>query len=448
MSKSKTQTVFICQACGAQTAKWQGKCQNCEAWNSFKEEVVQKKSTTQSTAATRAVPLGEATHTSVKRWKTGFETFNTVLGGGVVPGSVVLLGGDPGIGKSTLMRQVVFALTQRVVYVSGEESIEQIKLQTDRLGLQSDQAWLLSENCVETLLQEVQTYQPHVVVIDSIQTLHSVDVEGSAGSVSQVRACTLHLVEYAKKHHVATFLIGHVNKAGLLAGPKVLEHMVDTVLQFEGERRSLYRVLRTQKNRFGSNLALGMYSMEQNGLKEVLSPSKALLSSVLPDESGNAIAVVLESNRPVLVEVQALVSVATYSSVQRLATGMDTKRLFILVALLESKAGLAFGKYDVFVNITGGLRVEDPAIDLALCMALVSALLNKPLPSKTVYSAEMGLNSELRPVPAIEARLKEAQNMHYDRLVCSAFGLQQKLAALCPKKRITEVIDTVLGASA
>ena len=438
---SKPQSVWVCQSCGTQAARWEGKCNACGSWNSFVEEVVERAVRQASGAASQAVLLKEAGKLSIDRWESGFTLFDNVLGGGIVPGSVVLLGGEPGIGKSTLMRQVLFSLDKRILYASGEESIEQIKLQTDRLGITHDTVWLLSENSLDTILAEVRNHKPNILVIDSIQTLHSEDIDAGAGSISQVRGCGLRLAAYAKKHQVATFLVGHVNKAGMLAGPKVLEHMVDTVLHFEGERKSLYRVLRTQKNRFGSSLAMGLYAMGEQGLQEVLSPSKALLNNALPHESGNAVAVVIEGNKPLLIEVQALVGVATYGVVQRVATGMSTNRLHLLLALLEKKAALAFSKKDVFVNITGGVRIEDTAVDLAICMALVSSLWNRPVPQRIAFCAEIGLNGELRPVSALDARLKEAQGMEYKHIVCSAFGAVKKHPSIHPYSKISAVIE-------
>ena len=427
--KKPTKTL-VCQQCGSQTAKWQGKCPSCGAWNSFVEEYLdgsQDKEALEDYAegGNEAQRIEDISTEALVRHPTHLEGFDSLLGGGLVPGSVVLLGGEPGAGKSTLLLEVLLGMEKTVLYVSGEESISQLKLQIHRLGLEERKGgitWLLSETGLERILQSAKKHRPSLLAIDSIQTLHSLHLDAGAGSISQVRNCTMRLIRYAKATHTTVFLIGHITKEGHLAGPKVIEHMVDTVFQLEGERKSMYRILRAHKNRFGAVFGLCMYRMEKTGMKEVRHPSSALLSHSLENASGNAIACVLEGNRAWLLEVQALVSEKTYSTVQRLAHGVDTGRLYMLLALMEKKIGMPFNRYDVFVNLAGGFRMEDTAMDLAICMALVSSLSNTPLPNDTAYACEVGLSGELRPVMGIKERCDELQSMHYKRLVISGFG--------------------------
>jgi DNA repair protein RadA/Sms len=435
---AKARTVFFCQNCGAQSAKWIGRCPSCGEWNTYVEEVVQKEAAPAAGSwkpastvpggnlqkAAKSRPLADIQHEEEPRILTPDGELNRVLGGGLVPGSLVLIGGEPGIGKSTLMLQIALALKKlKVLYVSGEESEAQIKMRAERLADgQHPGCYILTETNTQNIFRQIDQVQPNVVVIDSIQTMHSTLVESGAGSVSQVRECTAELLKYAKETSVPVLLIGHITKDGSIAGPKILEHMVDTVLQFEGDRHLSYRILRTIKNRFGSTSELGIYEMQGTGLRQVSNPSEILLSQRAESLSGMAIGATLEGNRPLLVEVQALVTPATYGTPQRSSTGFDSKRLQMLLAVLEKRAGLRLGQHDVFLNIAGGLRLDDPALDAAVCAAVVSSLNDLPIPGDVCLAAEVGLSGEMRAVPRLDQRLAEAEKLGFKEMYVSQFN--------------------------
>ncbi|MEM9674380.1 MAG: DNA repair protein RadA [Bacteroidota bacterium] len=439
MAKSKTKTIYVCQECGATSPKWQGRCPSCGAWNSYVEEVIQKETQTptwrsnkpKEKVATRPVPLQEIEFQQEFRTGTQDAELNRVLGGGIMPGSLVLIGGEPGIGKSTLMLQIAASLPQKVLYVSGEESSQQIKMRAERLAASKNQpsCYILCETSLATIFKQIEQLQPDIVIIDSIQTLQSAHIESVAGSVSQVRECTGELMKFAKESNTPVFLIGHITKEGSIAGPKVLEHMVDTVLQFEGDRHLSYRILRTIKNRFGSTSELGIYEMLDSGLRQVSNPSEILISQREGELSGITIGATMEGNRPLLIEIQSLVSSAAYGTPQRSATGYDARRLNMLLAVLEKRVGYRLGTQDVFLNMAGGLKVEDPAIDLAICASLVSSFLDVPISSRICFAAEVGLGGEIRAVNRIESRISEAEKLGFEEIFISKFntkGLDQK----------------------
>ncbi len=435
---AKTKTVYVCQNCGASSPKWAGKCSSCGEWNTYVEEIVSKntapagwqQNSGSSKAAARPVPIHEITYTSESRVASGDAELDRVLGGGIMPGSLVLIGGEPGIGKSTLMLQIALMLSkQRVLYVSGEESNQQIKMRAERLQKvlnhpPSADCHILGETSVPLIFQQVAALAPQVLVIDSIQTLQSDRVESAAGSVSQVRECTAQLMKFAKQSNTPVFLIGHITKDGSIAGPKVLEHMVDTVLQFEGDRHMSYRILRTTKNRFGSTAELGIYEMRDTGLRQVTNPSEILISQRESDLSGVTIGATVEGNRPLLIEIQSLVSTATYGTPQRSSTGFDAKRLNMLLAVLEKRVGYRLGVQDVFLNIAGGLKVEDPAIDLAVCASLVSSFLDTPISSRACFAAEVGLGGEIRAVNRVENRISEAEKLGFEDIYVSKYNMK------------------------
>jgi DNA repair protein RadA/Sms len=431
---AKTKTTFFCQECGYESAKWLGKCPSCQAWNSFVEERVVKDTNSQaswvkasplSKKETRPRKINEIEANAEERWLTPDAELNRVLGGGIVPGSLVLIGGEPGIGKSTLMLQLALQLkSKKVLYVSGEESAQQIKMRADRLASQSDNCYILTETATQSILTQMETLQPDLLIVDSIQTLHSSLVESPAGSVSQVRQCAAELMQIAKDSEIPVFLIGHITKEGSLAGPKVLEHMVDTVLQFEGDRHLTYRILRTTKNRFGSTSELGIYEMSGNGLREVSNPSEILISQKESHQSGAAIGAMLEGNRPLLIEIQSLVSTSAYGTPQRSATGFDPRRMNMLLAVLEKRVGFRLGMQDVFLNMAGGLKVEDPAIDLPVCVSIVSGMEEISVSDKVCFAAEIGLGGELRTVNRLENRISEAEKLGFEAIYVSKFGLK------------------------
>lgn len=419
MAKPKEKSVWLCTECGNDSPKWEGRCPVCGAWNSMVEEKV--KSTRQG--ATKS-PLGR-TPESVPRKVSEIETvaeprihmpseeLNRVLGGGLVPGSMVLIGGEPGIGKSTLVLQNILAIkSRRMLYVSGEESAMQIKLRADRLGRMSDNCYVVTETSLESIFAHIEKVQPELLIVDSIQTIASDDIESSAGSVSQVRECAARLLRYAKQTGVPVMLIGHINKEGSLAGPKVLEHIVDAVLQFEGDRQYMYRILRAIKNRFGNTSELGIYEMCQRGLREVTNPSEMLVSQHDGQQlSGCAVGVTIEGARPFLIEAQALVSTAAYGTPQRSVTGFDSKRMNMLLAVLEKRVGFKLAQKDVFLNIAGGLKVADPALDLAVIAAILSSNVDMAIPAGVCLSGEVGLSGEIRPVTRMEQRVREAEKL-------------------------------------
>ncbi|GIV39531.1 MAG: DNA repair protein RadA [Thermonema sp.] len=409
-----------------------GRCPSCGEWNTFVEEITtttqEKNEWRQSSSkqiANKARKLQEISYESRRRIEVADRELSRVLGGGIVPGSLVLIGGEPGIGKSTLMLQLALSLAQlKVLYVSGEESEQQIKMRAERLAVHSDRCFILAETSTQNIFKQIEAIEPDLVIIDSIQTLHSALLDSAAGSVSQVRQCTAEVMKFAKESNTPVFLVGHITKEGSLAGPKVLEHMVDTVLQFEGDRHMTYRILRTIKNRFGSTSELGIYEMRADGLREVSNPSEILLSQREEELSGVAIGSTIEGNRPLLVEVQSLVSHATYGTPQRSSTGFDAKRMNMLLAVLEKRAGFRLGDQDVFLNIAGGLRVEDPAIDLAVCCSIASSYEEIVLPPTICFAGEVGLGGEVRAVAKIEQRIAEAEKLGFRTIVTSKYNLK------------------------
>jgi len=437
---SKTRVAYFCQSCGYESAKWLGKCPSCSQWNTFVEEVLEKdnkaipnwkSASTTLQRANKPVQVADITFSEENRLITPDKEFNRVLGGGVVAGSLVLIGGEPGIGKSTLMLQLALNMPKiRVLYVSGEESERQIKMRAERLiavGSQKSEVgkgcFILTETSTQNIFKQIEELEPDLVVIDSIQTLHSAHIESTPGSVSQVRECTAEMLRFAKESGTPVFLIGHITKDGMIAGPKILEHMVDTVLQFEGDRHHVYRILRTVKNRFGSASELGIYEMLGEGLREVSNPSEILLSQRDEALSGITISTTLEGMRPMMIETQALVSPSPYGTPQRTATGFDTRRMSMLLAVLEKRCGFNLGAKDVFLNITGGIRVEDPAIDLGLAAAVISSHEDIPIPFKTCFAGEIGLSGEIRAVNRVEQRIAEAQKLGFEQIFISKYNL-------------------------
>lgn len=424
----KTKTTFFCQNCGAQFPKWVGKCTSCNEWNTIVEEVIQKennkswKGPKTDKKSTKAIKLGEITAVNEERIGTRNNELNRVLGGGLVKGSVVLLGGEPGIGKSTLLLQIALRMKNKVLYVSGEESMTQIKLRADRLENFNENCLILTETKTQQIFTIAQDTAPEVIVIDSIQTLHTDYIEASPGSISQIRETTSELIKYAKETDTPVILIGHITKEGNIAGPKILEHMVDVVLQFEGDRNHTYRILRAQKNRFGSTAELGIYEMQHTGLREVDNPSEILISEKDADLTGTAISATLEGMRPLMIEVQSLVSTAVYGTPQRSCTGYNIKRLNMLLAVLEKRAGFKLGAKDVFLNIAGGLRVEDPAIDLAVVSAVLSSNNEISIPPNICFAAEVGLAGEIRAISRVEQRIQEAEKLGFERIILSKFS--------------------------
>ncbi|MBS1952020.1 MAG: DNA repair protein RadA [Cytophagales bacterium] len=430
---SKNKTVFFCQSCGYESAKWLGKCPSCNSWNSFVEEVVTKNETTRNEWRTDSAKskiikpkkLTEIESAHEVRIITPDHELNRVLGGGIVPGSLVLIGGEPGIGKSTLMLQAGLALKLlKILYVSGEESEQQIKMRAQRLSPETlaENFFILTETNTKNIFSAIEDVGPQLVVIDSIQTLYSPVMDSVAGSIGQVRQCTGELMKFAKETNTPVFLVGHITKDGSLAGPKVLEHMVDTVLQFEGDRHLAYRILRTTKNRFGSTSEIGIYEMLGNGLREVSNPSEILISQKAGQLSGATIGATIEGNRPLLIEIQSLVSTASYGTPQRTPNGFDQKRLNMLLAVLEKRCGFRVGTQDVFVNMAGGIYVEDPAIDLALCVSVISSMEEIPVNDKICFAAEVGLGGELRAVNRIDQRISEAEKLGFEKIYVSRFS--------------------------
>ena len=423
---SKTKTTFICQNCGAQSPKWIGKCNACGEWNTFLEEIiVDKKSTASLQVKGNLKPLllSEIDLSQQERISTGNDEFDRVVGGGLVPGGLILLGGEPGIGKSTLVLQIALHLSQlKVLYISGEESLQQLKMRANRLKGKQSNCLFLCETSLENILMYLESEKPDLVIIDSIQTVATEMAESSPGSVTQIRECTAGIMKVAKRDQIAVILIGHINKEGSLAGPKVLEHIVDTVLQFEGDRNYLFRILRSVKNRFGSTAELGIFEMRQDGLHEVINPSEMLLSSHNDGLSGTSTAATMEGMRSFLIEVQALVSSAAYGNPQRSATGFDLRRMNMLLAVLEKRAGFKLMTKDVFLNIAGGLRVDDPAMDLAVIAAVLSSNFDVAIGKQIAFAGEIGLTGEIRPVNRIEQRIAEAQKLGFKEIYLSKYN--------------------------
>lgn len=434
---SKVKTAFFCQNCGYESVKWVGQCPSCAQWNTFVEELLQKdngkkengwKDYHEEKRKTRTISLHEIKTSEEKRLLTPDPELNRVLGGGIVPGSLVLIAGEPGIGKSTLFLQIGLMLKDvSVLYISGEESEQQIKMRADRLtGTNASNAaknfYLLTETSIEIIFQEIKKLKPQVVIVDSIQTLHTALIDSSPGSVSQIRECAAEFQRFAKETDIPVFLIGHITKDGSIAGPKILEHMVDTVLQFEGDRHYAYRILRTLKNRFGSTSELGIYEMTDAGMRGVLNPSELLITQKEDQLSGIAIAATIEGLRPLLIEVQALVTPSIYGTPQRTVSGFDLRRLQLLLAVLEKRGGFHFGVKDVFLNIAGGLKVEDPSIDLAVLCALLSSYEDVPLSQHICFAGEVGLSGEIRAVNRIEQRIAEAEKLGFEKIIVSKYS--------------------------
>jgi DNA repair protein RadA/Sms len=426
----QVKTVWFCNNCGAESPKWAGRCPQCGEWNTMVEEKARPASSKSSTFATsrcsQPQPISKVETVSETRIHMPSEELNRVLGGGLVAGSLVLIGGEPGIGKSTLVLQNILSIhSKRILYVSGEESTSQLKMRADRIGRLNDNCYIVCDTSLENILEYAESMKPEIMIVDSIQTIASDAIESSAGSVSQVRECAAQLLRFAKSTNTPTILIGHINKEGSIAGPKVLEHIVDAVLQFEGDRHYLYRILRSIKNRFGSTSELGIYEMVQNGLREVTNPSELLLSQSGEAElSGTSIGVALEGIRPFLIETQALVSTAAYGTPQRSVTGFDAKRMNMLLAVLEKRVGFKLAQKDVFLNIAGGLKVNDPALDLSVICAILSSNVNIAIPRNICMAGEIGLTGEIRPITRIEQRILEAEKLGFSSIIVPRHNLK------------------------
>lgn len=451
---SKAKTIFFCQNCGAQSVKWIGKCPSCGEWNTFVEEVVHHDRGDDRSAGRKVQEpklITEINWSDQQRISTADQELDRVLGGGLVPGSLVLVGGEPGIGKSTLMMQVALRMEgKRILYVSGEESDQQLRMRGNRLGIKNKSCFILTETSIQSVLHQIDKVKPDLVIVDSIQTLQTDAVDSAQGSVSQVRECAAELQKHAKATGMPVILIGHITKEGYLAGPKVLEHMVDTVLQFEGDRHHVYRILRATKNRFGSVSELGIYEMQGNGLREVSNPSEILLSQRDEELSGVVIAATIEGLRPMLIETQALVSTAAYGTPQRSATGFDVRRMNMLLAVLEKRSGFRLGMKDVFLNIAGGIKVDDPAIDLAVICAILSSNADIPVDKNVCFAAEVGLSGEIRAVNRIESRILEAEKLGFEKIVISGYNrrnldVKKFSIRIVPARRIEEVYALLFG---
>ena len=451
---SKVKTAFYCQNCGTQHAKWQGQCNSCKKWNTLTEEVIEKgdnkswKSENKSRVVSKPIKVQEIEISSESRIDTHDAELNRVLGGGIIPGALMLLGGEPGIGKSTLLLQIAMTIGHKVLYVSGEESQQQIKIRADRMNTSSENCYILSETKTQHIFSQIEALEPQLVIIDSVQTLHTDYIDSGPGSISQIKECTAEFIRFAKETHVPVFLVGHITKDGQIAGPKILEHMVDVVLHFEGDRNHIYRILRTQKNRFGATSEIGIYEMQSQGLRAVSNPSELLISEKDEKLSGHAIAATIEGIRPLMIEIQALVSTAVYGTPQRTTTGYNTKRLNMLLAVLEKRAGFALGTKDVFINITGGITIVDPAIDLAVIVAILSSYHDTDVPDNFCFAAEVGLSGEIRPVPKTEQRVQEAAKLGFNTIVISKFakiGKPNGSINVLAVSKIEALVSTLFG---
>ena len=451
---SKVKTSFFCQSCGSQHTQWQGQCNSCKQWNTLTEEVVNKPDKKNWSRNNKVITISKPQKinqielSSESRIKTSDAELNRVLGGGIIPGALMLLGGEPGIGKSTLLLQIAMTMNFKVLYVSGEESQRQIKIRSNRMDINSDQCYILSETKTQNIFSQIEILAPELVIIDSVQTLHTDFIDTSPGSVSQIKESTIEFIKFAKETHVPVFLVGHITKDGQIAGPKILEHMVDVVLNFEGDRNHIYRILRTQKNRFGPTSEIGIYEMQTKGLRSVSNPSELLISEKDGNMSGHAIAATIEGIRPLMIEIQALVSTAVYGTPQRTTSGYNTKRLNMLLAVLEKRAGFALGTKDVFINITGGITVADPAIDLAVIAAILSSYHDIDLSENFCFAAEVGLSGEIRPVPRTEQRIQEASKLGFETIVISKFAKiekQNKYIKVLAVSKIEALIKKLFG---
>jgi DNA repair protein RadA/Sms len=452
---SKIKTTFFCQNCGAQYAKWQGQCNSCKEWNTIAEEIIQKEekaswkpTSTESKRVSKPLKIKEIDSTQEVRMDSTDGELNRVLGGGIVPGSLILLGGEPGIGKSTLLLQISLKLPYKTLYVSGEESQKQIKMRAERINPNSDNCYILTETKTQNIFRHIVETEPDIVIIDSIQTLHTDYIESTAGSISQIRETTAELIKFAKETNIPVILIGHITKDGNIAGPKILEHMVDTVLQFEGDRNHVYRILRSLKNRFGSTAELGIYEMQGSGLREVSNPSEILISHREEELSGTAIASTLEGMRPLMIEIQALVSTAVYGTPQRSTTGYNAKRLNMILAVLEKRAGFRLGTKDVFLNVTGGISVDDPAIDLAVVAAILSSNEDIAVGKEVCFAGEVGLSGEIRPVNRVEQRIQEAEKLGFATIFVSKYNkiaIKNPLIKIVLVSKIEEVVEQLFG---
>jgi DNA repair protein RadA/Sms len=455
-AQTKKQKVhFTCQSCGYVSLRWIGRCPECSSWNSFIEEHVPLqtgKRQVYKTEAAKPLPLDKISYDQQQRITAKGQEFNRVLGGGIVCGSLILVGGDPGIGKSTLMLQEGVALAKKeasVLYVSGEESVRQTKLRAQRLGIDSQDLYILAETNLFEILSSIENLNPKLVIVDSIQTIYNSDFESSPGSISQVRECALEFLQVAKKNNIPIFLIGHVTKEGYIAGPKVLEHMVDVLLHFEGDRDHVYRILRSVKNRFGSTREIGVFEMTEKGLQEVTNPSKLFLSQRKENISGSSVICTIEGTRPFLVEIQALVSPTSYGLPQRTTSGIDNKRLALLLAVLEKRGGLRLGAYDVFVNAVGGVRIDEPSADLGIVVSISSSFKNQVVEQETVIIGEVGLGGEIRAVPQIEKRIEEAAKLGFKKALIPKYNFKglPKISSLnlVPVDKIEEALEEVLN---
>ena len=440
---------FFCKNCGAEHNQWQGQCKICKEWNTVTEEVIHKNiskdwKTDNLTKAIKPIRMDKIGLKETSRIKTGDDEFDRVLGGGVVPGGVVLLGGEPGIGKSTLLLQIALQINNKVLYISGEESQQQIKSRAKRMGLSEESCYVLCETNIQLIFLQIQSLTPDIIIVDSIQTLHDSDVDNAAGSITQIRSVASELISFAKSTNIPVILIGHITKDGTIAGPKILEHMVDTVIQFEGDRNHVYRILRVQKNRFGATSEIGIYEMIQKGLRQVKNPSEVLISEKEKTLSGHAIAATIEGIRPLMIEVQALVSTAVYGTPQRSCTGFNSKRLNMLLAVLEKRAGFNLVSKDVFINITGGISVVDPALDLAVIAAILSSCHDIPISQKLCFASEIGLSGELRPISKTNQRIQEAEKLGFEGIFISSytkFSSQQNKIKLHQLSKVESLVN-------
>lgn len=453
MTKSKT--VFYCQNCGASAAKWIGKCPSCNMWNTYAEEIVTKESNVpqwkkgrdyEKNIIVKPKKFSEISASGEARITSNDSELNRVLGGGIVPGSIILIGGEPGIGKSTLLLQMAVKIKKKILYLSGEESEPQIKMRAERLGIRNEDCYIFSVPDLNMIFQVINELNPEIVIVDSIQTLYTNSIDSAPGSISQIRECTSELLRFSKETNVPVMLIGHITKDGIIAGPKILEHMVDTVLQFEGDRHHTYRILRATKNRFGSAAEIGIYEMINTGLREVTNPSEILITQRQEPLSGISISAAIEGIRPLLVETQALVSSAVYGTPQRNSNGFDLRRLNMLLAVLEKRCGFYLNSQDVFVNIAGGIRLDDPALDLGIAVSILSSFHNQIVNTGYVFAAEIGLSGEVRAVGKIEQRISEAEKLGFKAIIISKYnqkGLQKSKIEVIPVSKIEECLDFI-----